>query len=414
MWSWRITLIVLLHCSSLWAQTQETPEARFQALEERIRALEAQVQSLQAQLAGTATPAPPTVTVRTDPATSDSLQGQATTLPVYGKGESGTKVLNPDISVVGNIMMTTGQNPQSPLPALSLRETEFGFQSIIDPYARADVFLSISEEGAEVEEGYVTFPALPGGVSLRAGKMRAAFGKMNPLHNHVLPWLDRPLLAFNLLGGDPAEGDAGINDIGLSLGRIVPAPGNLFLEATAEVYRGNSGSLFQSSRRSQVSTIGRLKAYHDLNESTNLEGGGSYARGHNDLGAVTQLFGIDTTLRWKPLRRAIYHSFVARAELAWSRLRQPAAIARSHGWFAAADYQLGRRWFVGTRFDWSQRSREPGLHDSGKSFVLTFRPSEFSQIRGQLRRTNYAEGFAANELLFQLQYAIGAHGAHPF
>jgi hypothetical protein len=404
----------LIHCSSLWAQSQVTPEARFQAFEERIRALEAQIQSLQARLAEMDTPAAPAVTVRTDPATPGSLEGQATTLPVYVEGASGAKILNPDISVVGNLMMITGRNPHDALPALSLRETEFGFQSIIDPFARADVFLGISEEGAELEEGYVTFPALPGGLSLRAGKMRAAFGKTNPLHNHVLPWLDRPLLAFNLFGGDPAEGDAGINDAGLSLSRILPAPGNLFLEATAEVYRGNSGLLFQSNRRSQVSAIGRIKAYHDLNESTNLEGSGSYARGHNDAGGITQLFGVDTTLRWKPLRRAIYHSFVARAELDWNRRREPTAIARSYGWFAAADYQLGRQWFAGARFDWSQRSREPGLHDSGRSFLLTFKPSEFSQVRGQLRRTNYAEGIAANELLFQLQYAIGAHGAHPF
>jgi hypothetical protein len=300
------------------------------------------------------------------------------------------------------------------MPAFSLRETEFGFQSIIDPYARADVFLSVNEEGVEVEEGYITFPALPGGFSLREGKMRASFGQINSLHNHVLPWLDRPLLTFNLLGGDPVEGDAGINDTGLSLSRILPVPGNLFLEATAELYRGNSGLLFRSGRWSEVSTISHLKAYYDLNESTNLEGGGSYARGHNDLGGVTQLVCADTTLRWKPLRRAIYRSFVARAELNWSRRREPASIARSHGWYAAADYQFGRRWFAGTRFDWSQRSRDPGLHDSGKSLLLTFRPSEFSQIRGQLRRTNYAEGVAANELLFQLQYAIGAHGAHPF
>jgi hypothetical protein len=45
---------------------------------------------------------------------------------------------------------------------------------------------------------------------------------------------------------------------------------------------------------------------------------------------------------------------------------------------------------------------------------LTFWPSEFSQIRGQYRRTNYAEGISANELLFQFNFSIGAHGAHAF
>jgi hypothetical protein len=46
--------------------------------------------------------------------------------------------------------------------------------------------------------------------------------------------------------------------------------------------------------------------------------------------------------------------------------------------------------------------------------MLTYWPSEFSQVRGQYRHIDYADGPAANELLFQFQFSIGAHGAHPF
>jgi len=35
-------------------------------------------------------------------------------------------------------------------------------------------------------------------------------------------------------------------------------------------------------------------------------------------------------------------------------------------------------------------------------------------VRGEWRRTRYAEGRIANEVLFQLLFSIGAHGAHPF
>jgi hypothetical protein len=52
--------------------------------------------------------------------------------------------------------------------------------------------------------------------------------------------------------------------------------------------------------------------------------------------------------------------------------------------------------------------------DKGPSLLLTYWPSEFSQIRGQYRRTNYAEGSTANELLLQFLFSIGAHGAHTF
>ena len=46
--------------------------------------------------------------------------------------------------------------------------------------------------------------------------------------------------------------------------------------------------------------------------------------------------------------------------------------------------------------------------------MLTYWPSEFSQIRGQYRHLRYAEGTSADEVLFQFLFSIGAHGAHVF
>ena len=52
--------------------------------------------------------------------------------------------------------------------------------------------------------------------------------------------------------------------------------------------------------------------------------------------------------------------------------------------------------------------------DRGASAVLTFWPSEFAQLRGQYRFTRFAERINGSELLMQLQFVLGAHGAHPF
>src|SRR2546430_12975738 len=50
-------------------------------------------------------------------------------------------------------------------------------------------------------------------------------------------------------------------------------------------------------------------------------------RSHNNAGVgtafnpedfLTNLYSADATLRWKPLRRAIYHSFLLRNEFFWS------------------------------------------------------------------------------------------------
>ena len=399
-------------------EKDDVVQQRFKALEDRIRALEAQVQVLTAAQTAPATPAGAALPAQQSSAPPPTTvpSGSAEHLPVYAGASADSKVFNPDMGIIGNFVGAVGRNQINPLPGLSMQESELSLQAIVDPYARADFFLAIGEEGIEVEEGYVTFPTLPGKFSLRAGRMRAAFGRVNTFHNHTLPWVDRPLAAFNLLGGSLKEADVGIKDAGLSLSRILPSVWGTYLEATGEVFRGDSGSLFQANRRSDVSLIGHFKTYRDLTESANLELGGSYARGHNDLGSrfITQLHGLDATFRWRPLRRAIYHSFAARTELYWSRREEPVTTQRAFGAFASTEYQLGRRWFSGFRYDWSGRARNAAQHDSSVSAVLTFWPSEFNQIRAQLRRTRYAERQTANELIFQFLFTMGAHGAHPF
>jgi hypothetical protein len=66
------------------------------------------------------------------------------------------------------------------------------------------------------------------------------------------------------------------------------------------------------------------------------------------------------------------------------------------------------------RYEWSGRAYDASLHDRGVSTSLTFMPSEFSVLRAEYRRRTYAGGLVANEGILQIQYAIGAHGAHPF
>ena len=64
---------------------------------------------------------------------------------------------------------------------------------------------------------------------------------------------------------------------------------------------------------------------------------------------------------------------------------------RAFGFYASADYQLGRRWFMGGRYDYSDRSQSANIDDKAGMLVLTYWPSEFSQVRGQYRFTRYLE-----------------------
>jgi len=430
-----VLILGLLPLGALGQQAAPTPaggptdsamEQRMRELEDRIIALEGQVRMLKATAAQPAQPGAaqpgPTEAQTQPPAAAGGTQAAAlattTQEPTLGgAGASAAKILNPDISVIGDFIGAAGGNSQQnlvsldPIPAFQMHESEIGLQAIIDPYARGDFFISFGEQGVNLEEGYITFTALPGNFVAKVGKMRSAFGKVNTMHNHVLPWVERPLVSNNLVGGED-----GIDDAGFSIERILPAPKGIFLEATGQLFRGDSADVFHSSQRSDVSTVLHLRGYRDLNESTNLDLGVSYARGHNDLGDnfLTHLYGVDATLRWKPLRRSIYHSFIGRSEFIWSDRQQFPTTQHAFGYYASADYQLARRWFLGGRFDHSDRSRDSALTDKGGSVVLTYWPSEFSQLRGQYRFTRYANNIDANELFLQLIFSLGAHGAHPF
>ncbi len=416
-----------------------TEDARMKALEEQVRALAGEIALLRSELkelretkAPEQSSAPQVLLASAHPEPgmlpSAPAAPQVAQTQTFGGASGNAKLLNPDISLIGDFIGTAGRNTVSPSRSLELHESEVGMQAIIDPYARADVFISFGETGVNVEEGYVTFTSLPAGLLLKVGKMRAEFGKVNTIHNHALPFIDRPLATNNLVGGED-----GIDDAGISLSRFLPAPKNWFVQGTAQVYRGDSSDVFTANRRQDVSAVGHLRVYRDLGESTNLDLGASYARGYNTAGVgtsfdpssfLTNLYGADATLRWKPLRRAIYHSFLFRTELFWSARDQLSPLnifqtQHAFGLYSSSEYRVNRRWTVGGRFDRSGRATNASLTDTGFSSILTYWPSEFSQIRGQYRYGHLwdvpNDRFTnANEFLFQFLFVMGAHGAHPF
>lgn len=413
--------VLWLAASPALAQSGASTED-VQALKDQLRALQQQVAELAAKIdvlqGGSSPPSEvkpseatpkPGPTSPTAPAPGEAPAPAVGGIPVYGGVYAGSKIFNPDIAAIGDFIGVVGRSPGGGEPSLALHEAEFGFQAVVDPYARADLFLTYGPDEVGVEEAFVSFPTLPGGLLAKAGRLRDGFGKVNALHNHVLPFADRPLVTQNLTGGEE-----GLADYGLSLRRLIPNRW-LFLEATAEVYRGR-GEVFDGESRGDLAYVGHLRAYRDLGESSNLDLGGSVAYGHNDAGSGfhTRLLGVDATYRFRPVRRAIYKRFLARTELVWSRREEPDGARDAFGFYLSGEYQLARRWFLGGRYDHSDRASDPSLTDRGGSLLLTFWPSEFSQVRGQYRHTRFGEGRTANEVLFQLLFSIGAHGAHPF
>ena len=188
-----------------------------------------------------------------------------------------------------------------------------------------------------MEEGFLTFTSLPGGLLAKVGKFREQIGKVNTLHSHALPWVDGPLVLTNLLGSEE-----GIADSGISVSKLVLNPW-FFLEATGEVYQGNSGAL--PVARAQRPELRRAAcAAIATSPSRPTSTSAARSRAATTTPAPTSPLASTPSTRPSaigPLRRAIYRRLLGRTELFWSRREQEPGEASAFGMYASGDYQFG-------------------------------------------------------------------------
>lgn len=364
----------------------------------------------------------------------DSIVAPESAPPVAAAPAQTGNLLNPNVSVIGWLQGSAGDDPRWHDPAAVLKEAELGLQSTVDPYSKADVFIAFhDEEAPELEEGYLTFLSLPAGLQARVGKFRNGFGRFNLTHPGETPFADRPLAASTYLGED------GLASTGAELSWLVPLPVYLQLAATIERAPDASGVFGLGPERGDLLYVGRASFYADVTDDWNVSLGASAARGPRSLpiegsqadfdvdpAAHASLLGADAVLRWKNRRFAIYRS------LAWHT-----EIYRAHqddlpplcdgtactvvddapggrwGGFSFVDYQFARRWHAGVRGDYVQDLASDGHTAGGLGFV-TFTPSEFSLVSAQVRRVRYDASTTATEAFLKITFNIGPHGAHPF
>ncbi|MBI4396826.1 MAG: hypothetical protein HY548_07010, partial [Elusimicrobia bacterium] len=336
-----------------------------------------------------------------------------------------SNLLNPNVSVVGWFQAEAGHKEPLPgeeeAPALQFREAEIAFQSVVDPYARADIFAAVEGDEIELEEGYLTWFHLPGGLSAKAGKFHANFGKFNRIHRPETSFADRPLVHEKYFGGESLSSTGG------SLSWLVPNPW-LYMSVDAEALtmpEGEETPAFDVAERKDLLYVGRLNGYFDLNEAANVTLGGSYADGASgqEFDAVensshtlaSRLYGLDVTFRWKNPRRAIYRSLLWQTEILWNeREASSASSVYSKGLFSHLEYQFLRRWRAGARYDWSESPDNADAHESGGLAYLTFTPSEFSLISFQGKQTKLTNGERENLGFLKVVFNMGPHGTHPF
>jgi hypothetical protein len=289
------------------------------------------------------------------------------------------------------------------------QELELGIQAVVDPYARADVFIAFSDEGAEIEEAYLTALTLPGGIVARAGKLFSPFGRINAQHPHTWAFVDRPLPMQRLLAVE-ALGGAGLDvawlaplpwfaELHLAYQSVTPAP--LVFEEELE-----EGSVSRAG-------VARLVNFVDLSDRLTLGAGLSGALLEDGEG-WRDVAGADAYVKYRPGESRAYVAL--QSEWLWRRLREVPEAGSDWGAYAQVVYQRSRRWGVGGRWE-----RAPGVVDAllggaeqRWSALASFAPSEFQRVRLQGGWSRHPGGGDGLEALLSLEFSLGAHGAHPF
>jgi len=360
---------------------------------------------------------------------------------------------NPEISVIGTFaaayysqndpIVFAENDPEN--TGVNVQEIEVGFKSVVDSYFRFDLFLSFSTEGVELEEAYgTTLFSLPLNSQFRIGRARAKFGRINQIHRHNQNFVTLPLPAAQFLGEH-------LNPTSIEANFLVPVPWYLELSAS-----GGSPDVETPTfaRDENANDIGKLlyifhiANFFELSESLGVSLGGSFATGSNGTaaGERSNLYGIDLFVKYRPLKNNPYQEVMFQSEFMYLDAQTPEETLENWGWYAELVYRFAKRWNSGFRFGiidtntpvreveegvdiepsnlFTSIRNEEGEEEEGMlgllgrtyrlSPMLTFNPSEFSQIRLQYDYLN--QDFAENQhaIFLQFQYAIGAHGAHPF
>jgi hypothetical protein len=366
------------------------------------------------------------------------------------QGPTNARLL-PDVSVVGDLIadLSPKGSTQADNTRFGAREVEVAIQSVVDPYFRGDVFLGFSDqEGVAVEQAFLTTTSLRD-LELRLGRVLLPIGKQNTTHRHDLHTIEFPWVIQRFFS------DEGLRGTGVMASKVF-APFGFYQEIQAAVVDRLSeapGDLvpFEPVNRS-LNGFGysaRLRNYIDINQSTNLELSGSVVTGKiergivDDDGSIFDVFGVnaslarqtmfggDLTFRWRPLQQGLYKSFILQAE-AFRQLNEAQPAARVivtptattlliatpgrdyTGAYAFARYQIGRRLYLGGRYDYVQDPLFDGETLTAGSGYLEWYPSEFSKLAGGYERLNQPGTSGLNRILLQVSFALGPHRPHPF
>lgn len=442
----RKSLLLLSLLPTLAAAAAPDPDPRFDALDARIAALEANAQVLREQAAAAqaeAAAARAELQLMRAQQTQSTVAAVAAPEPAAAGGANGN-AFNPAIS-----MILTGQYAHHSLDpedyersgfplvgeggpgeqGLALGESEVSFSANVDDKFYGQMTLAFGSEDGQVEvgieEAYIDTLALPGGLSLRAGRFFSNIGYLNSHHAHTDAFVDRPLAYQAFVGNQ-------YGDDGVQLRWV--APTDLYLELGGELLRGEH----YPAGGAENQGVGVHTAFAHVGGDVGIEN--SWLAGISVLQADSvgaedgfsgeqTLYVADATWKWAPRGNTKDGGVTLRGEYFFddrdgaysdASAAEPEQVWRGQrrGAYLEGVYRINPSWDTGYRYDrlWAdQDGPQASDHDPVRnSLMLTWRNSEFSLIRLQYSRDEPNPDDSDNAIYLQYQTSLGAHGAHKF
>ena len=288
-------------------------------------------------------------------------------------------------------------------------------------------------------------------IQIKAGKYLLGFGKLNTVHPHAWPFIDRPLWQQIYFS------DEGFNDIGLDVNFILPTE-DFYSSLDLGVYSGNSMALNTSGENTNPSEVrgnslifvGRLGSFFSLNDFNNLDVGlsgsfGNYAKSSfyipDSLGFPSQMLkyfygGLDIKFKYKPDG---YTSLVIQGEAILNHrdvirgtATEPAIQTIStYGAFIYFDYQFIKQFSVGAKYDFTYGvigddysattlSNDDLNKTSGIEGWIGYYPVEETlafRLSTQYLFFNLADDMTKEgetTITLQMVFSLGPHKAHQF
>jgi hypothetical protein len=309
--------------------------------------------------------------------------------------------LNPEISATGVFLARSSDSRDE----FNLQASELDIQSALDPYSRTRWVIGFGEEGVHVEEGYVTYSSLPGGLELMAGRFKQRFGVLNRQHLHALPQTEYPLVYRTVFG------DEGLSQSGLSFNWLLPKPWATANEITFELTNSENEGAFSGEDFDSLSALLKVKNFWELSPATWFEWGISGVTGETAWNGDSRVFGTDMTLHWQPPGRAKYREITWRTEFLLSQ--RDDLLGREREAWGAYTYLEGllrRNLYAGVRYDTAEDPLLPSESRWGVVPYLTWWQSEYVRLRAEY---SYLEddstGTSDDQFTLQLTWAAGPH-----